>query len=124
MCELNNCDVNLDDNEYYDDEADYYYAEGFEEDTMPYETVVSILTNDYCDDEAACDKESTPEPDHDCEMKTGAEACMMQAASVTACDKVSTPEPDHEYETNPEADACLLQAAPVMTACDEVFTPD
>ncbi|KAE8985752.1 hypothetical protein PF005_g21444 [Phytophthora fragariae] len=91
---------------------------------MSYETVASIPTNDYYDDEAACDKESTPEPDHDCEMKTEAGACMLQAASVTACDKVSTPEPDHEYETNPEVDACRMQAASVMTACDKVSTPE
>ncbi|KAE9014300.1 hypothetical protein PF011_g8122 [Phytophthora fragariae] len=124
MCELDNCDMSLDEKEYYDDEADYYYEGGFEEDAMPYETVVSIPSNDYYDDDAACDKESTPEPDHDCEMKTGAESCMLQAASETACNKMSTPEPDHEYETNPEVDACRMQAASVMTACDEASTPE
>ncbi|KAE9110848.1 hypothetical protein PF010_g11021 [Phytophthora fragariae] len=117
-------DSSLDEKEYYDDEADYYYEGGFEEDAMPYETVVSIPSNGYYDDDAACDKESTPEPDHDCEMKTGAESCMLQAASETACNKMSTPEPDHEYETNPEVDACRMQAASVMTACDEASTPE
>ncbi|KAE9300923.1 hypothetical protein PR003_g22644 [Phytophthora rubi] len=125
MCEMNNCDVNLDENAYYDDEADYYYGEEFEEDTMPYETVASIPTNDYYDDEAAYDKESTPEPDHEYETNPEVDACRMQAASVmTACDKVSTPEPEHDQVKNPEVDACRMQAASVMTACDKVSTPE
>ncbi|KAE9356247.1 hypothetical protein PF008_g3698 [Phytophthora fragariae] len=124
--------MSLDEKEYYDDEADYYYKGGFEEDAMPYETVVSIPSNDYYDDDAACDKESTPEPDHDCEMKTGAESCMLQAASETACNKMSTPEPDHEYETNPEAasvtstrgEASALEPNPDHEESSERNTPE
>ncbi|KAE8966850.1 hypothetical protein PR002_g28243 [Phytophthora rubi] len=91
---------------------------------MPYETVASIPTNDYYDDEAACDKESTPEPDHDQVKNPEVDACILQAASVmTACDKVSTPEPEHDYEENPEVEVCMMQAASVMTACDKMSTP-
>ncbi|KAE8903838.1 hypothetical protein PF005_g10036 [Phytophthora fragariae] len=92
---------------------------------MPYETVASIPTNDYYDDEAACDKESTPEPDHDCEMKTEADACLMQAASVrTACDKMSAPVSDHDYEEKLDVDVCSQQATPFTTAHDLEPAPE
>ncbi|KAE9089602.1 hypothetical protein PF007_g19535, partial [Phytophthora fragariae] len=99
---------------------------------MPYETVASIPTNDYYDDEAACDKESTPEPDHDQVKNPEVDACILQAASVmtraasvmTACDKMSTPVSDHDYEEKLEVDVCTQQATPFTTARDLESAPE
>ncbi|KAE9327482.1 hypothetical protein PR003_g16010 [Phytophthora rubi] len=137
-CEFDDFDVKLNDNYYYDDEAEDYDYEGREEEALPNEMATYDPTElDYwngnqeaeaCVQQAASvttarDKESAPEHDYD-DAKLEVEACVQQATSVTtACDKESAPEYDYN-DVKHEVDACAQQATSVTTACDKESAPE
>ncbi|GMF34420.1 unnamed protein product [Phytophthora fragariaefolia] len=138
-CEFDDYDVNLNDNYYYDNEAEDYDYEGREEDAMPNETAAydptehdyddAKLEADACAQQAATvttarDEGSAPEPDYDRNdynpENYEVEACAQQATLGTATrDEESALSPEHDhYGDEPEADACSRQTASVNEARD------